>query len=163
MINDRKSRDGFSHDLFPMTRAEQRHYQFKYLGMTKVGKADAYRISFEPLKGDDDFGDDDRVWKGEILLDPEEFQPVKVTTELAFKIPVAVKILLGTNIKQLGFNVSYKKVADGLWFPSSYGTEFGITVLFGYKRTISMSVANSDFRRATAESTIQYETPKEQQ
>ncbi|MGC4053375.1 MAG: hypothetical protein QM757_29080 [Paludibaculum sp.] len=36
-----------------------------------------------------------------------------------------MKILFGIDIKQLGFSVSYRKVDDGLWFPATYGTEFG--------------------------------------
>ena len=76
------------------------------------------------------------------------------------KIPAAVKVMFGTDIKQLGFNVTYRKVTDELWFPATYGTEFYLKVLFGYKRNITMNVTNSDFRKASAESSIQFETEK---
>ena len=92
-----------------------------------------------------------------MLVDPAEFQPIRVVTRLAFNIPWAVKVFLGTNVRQLGFTVAYRKVADGLWFPVSYGTEFHLRVLFGYARTIVLSLDNRDFRRASAESTIQFE------
>jgi hypothetical protein len=94
-----------------------------------------------------------------VYVHPEEYQPLLVSTMQAFKIPVAVKIMLGIDIKQLGFQVTYRKVGEDLWFPATYGTEFGLKVLFGYKRNITMNVTNSDFRRASAESTIQFEEP----
>lgn len=152
MINDKKSRDGISKDLFPLTKDEQAHYTFKLEGTRKVGTVDAYRITFEPKKEDAS-----RCWAGEVLIHPDEFQPMMVTTKLSMKIPRAVKILFGIDIKQLGFNVSYRKVDEGLWFPATYGTEFGLKVLFGYKRNITMSLKNDDFRRTQAESTIAFE------
>ncbi len=80
-----------------------------------------------------------------------------VTTSMAWKMPAAVRILLGTNIKGLGFSLSYRKVADGVWFPVSYGGEFEVTGLFFYKRTMSISLANSGFRHADVTSQIAYE------
>jgi hypothetical protein len=47
-------------------------------------------------------------------------------------------------------------VIDGLWFPVTAGTEFSLRILFGYARTITLSMTNSDFRRASAESTITF-------
>ena len=47
-----------------------------------------------------------------------------VTSWLAKSIPMAVQILLGTNIKHLGFKVAYQKFDEGLWFPVTYGGEF---------------------------------------
>lgn len=151
MLNDRQSRDGISHSLFPLTKAEQTHYTFRLVGTRKVNGVEAIRIAFDPKKEEGD----DRCWKGEALIDPVEFQPLHVTTELSMNIPAAVKILFGINIKQLGFNVAYRKVADGLWFPSSYGSEFYLKVLFGYKRNITMSMVNTDFRRTDVSSTFQ--------
>ncbi len=157
LVNDRKSRDGFSKDMFPLTREEQRHYRFTLTGRRKLAGVEAWHIQFEPLKGSG--LDDDRPWKGEVFVHPEEFQPLLVSTRQAFKIPVAVKVLLGIDIKQLGFQVTYRKVGQDLWFPATYGTEFGLKVLFGYKRNITMNVTNSDFRRTSAESTIQFLEP----
>lgn len=157
LVNDKKSRDGFSKDMFPLTVAEQRYYKFELKGRKKVAGVDAWHIRFQPQKPED--GDDwagDRHWKGDVYVHPEEFQPLLVATDLALKIPVAVKVLLGINLKQLGFQITYEKVAEGLWFPKSYGTEFGLQVLFGYKRNITMNVANSEFRRASAESKIEF-------
>ncbi len=163
LINDKKSRDGFSKDMFPLTRDEQRHYTFKLNGTRKVGGVDAWHIQFEPRKKDkdDEIDDDDRAWAGDVFVDPQDFQPLLVTTKLAFNIPMAVKVIFGIDIKQLGFNVTYRKVADDLWFPATYGTEFGLKVLFGYKRNITMNVTNTDFRKATAESTISFQGPDE--
>lgn len=154
LVNDRKSRDGISKDQFPLTRAEQAHYKFRSEGLRKLGGQDAYHIRFEPRGTDFD-----RPWAGEVWVHPEEFQPLRVTTTLAEKIPLAVKVMLGTDIKQLGFNITYRKVAENLWFPATYGSEFHLRVLFGYKRNITLNLVNSDFRRATAESTIQFDPP----
>jgi len=153
LVNDKKSRDGISPDLFPLTAVEQGHYDFQFAGTQKVGAVEALKLTFTPKKG----GEDDRSWAGEVLVDPGEYQPIRVTTRLAFQMPLAVKLLLGTNIRQLGFTLTCRKVADGLWFPVSYGTEFHLRVLFGYARTVTMSMDNRDFRRASAESSIHFE------
>lgn len=153
MINGKESRDGIPKDLFPLTAPEQEHYTYRLAGTQKVNGVEAIRLQFEPKKGDDE-----RSWAGEVLVDPVEFQPIRVVTKLAFNIPWAVKVFLGTNVRQLGFTVTYRKVADGLWFPVSYGTEFHLRVLFGYARTIVQSLDNHDFRRASAESSIQFES-----
>jgi len=65
---------------------------------------------------------------------------------------------LGTDIRGLGFSVSYQKFADGVWFPVSYGGEFAVRALFFYKRRISVALTNSDFRRAGVTSNIAYAT-----
>lgn len=153
MVNDKHSRDGIPKDMFPLTAKEQEHYTYRLAGVQKVNGVDAIRVLFEPKKGEEE-----RAWAGEVLVDPVEFQPIRVVTKLAFNIPWAVKVFLGTNIRQLGFTVMYRKVAGGLWFPISYGTEFHLRVLFGYARTIALSLDNHDFRQASADSTIQFET-----
>jgi hypothetical protein len=153
MVNDKESRDGIPKNLFPLTAKEQEHYTFHLAGVQKVNGVDAIRVAFTPKKGEEE-----RPWAGEVLVDPVEFQPIRVVTKLSFNIPWAVKVFLGTNIRQLGYTVTYKKVAGGLWFPVSYGTEFHLRVLFGYARTIAMSLDNRDFRQASAQSSIQFET-----
>jgi len=152
MVNNKESRDGIPKNLFPLTAKEQEHYIFKLAGTQTVNGVNAIRIQFEPNKDQEE-----REWAGEVLVDPVEYQPVRVVTRLAFNIPWAVKVFLGTNVRQLGFSVTYRKVADELWFPVSYGTEFHLRVLFGYARTIVLSMDNRDFKRASAESSIQYE------
>ena len=154
LINDEKSRDGISKDLFPLTLEEQAHYTFRLVGTRKVGDVEAWRVSFQPNT------DGSRAWAGEVLVHPKDYQPLLVTTKLNLKIPAAVKVMFGTDVKQLGFSVTYRKVTDELWFPATYGTEFGLKVLFGYKRNITMNVTNSDFRKASAESRIQFEAEK---
>jgi len=109
------------------------------------------------LDCDDD--DDSTCWAGEALIDPKEYQPVLVTTWLAKSIPMAVQILLGTNIKHLGFKVAYQKFDEGLWFPVTYGGEFYVRGLFLYKRTIAMSVVNSGFQKADVSSVVSFQPP----
>jgi hypothetical protein len=70
---------------------------------------------------------------------------------------VPVKILLGTNIQQLGFKVTYGKFDDNLWFPVNYSGELKIRVLFLYARTISLGLVNSGFQNADVKSTIVFD------
>jgi hypothetical protein len=54
--------------------------------------------------------------------------------------------------------VAYQKFEDGVWFPVSYGGEFEVRAVFFYKRTISVSMVNSDFKRSLVNSTVTYQT-----
>lgn len=155
LTDDHKSRDGISCDLFPLRMDEQRKYNFKLLGAERYRGRDVYRVAFEP-KPHQDF--DEAAWKGEAVIDAAEFQPVNVHTKLAIKIPLAVKTLLGTDVKGLGFSLTYQKFDDGVWFPVSYGGEFEIRAVFFYKRNISVSMSNTDFRRANVTSSVTYAT-----
>ena len=155
MTNDQNSRDGIEHDLFPLTYHQQLKYNFKIIGAETYRGRPVYRVSFEP-KRHQDF--DEAPWKGEALIDRAEYQPVRVTTNLAFKMPLLVKTLLGTDIKGLGFSVAYRKFEDGVWFPVSYGGEFEIRAVFFYKRTISVAMVNGDFKRTSVNSSVTYQT-----
>ena len=98
------------------------------------------------------------VWKGEALIDAQEFEPVSVTTSLAREGPGRrCGCLLGTDVRGLGFAVSYERVADGVWFPVSFGGEFQINVLFFYKRSVSINVKNSEFKRADVKSQLAFD------
>ena len=135
MTNDKNSRDGLARDLFPLTGDEQKKYDFQLKGVETYKGRRVLRITFKPKPHPTG---DTGSWKGEALIDAEEYQPVLVNSSLAFGIPMAVRILLGTNIRGLGFSVSYQKFADGVWFPVSYGGEFEVRAVFFYKRTISV-------------------------
>ena len=154
MTNDKDSRDGLARDLFPLTREEQKKYDFTLKGAETYRERPVFRVSFKPKPHPAD--GDGGSWKGEALIDAEEYQPVLVTTKLAFGIPMAVRILLGTNVKGLGFSVAYQKFADGVWFPVSYGGEFEVRAVFFYKRTIAVSMTNSDFRRTDVITKVAY-------
>jgi hypothetical protein len=149
LINDKESRDGVSKDLFPLTRDLQQQYLFKLEGTQKYRGRDVYRVTFRPKPHQES-----ECWAGEALIDRTEFQPVLVTTRLAFGIPFLVKTLLGTNIKQLGFQIAYQRVGDGVWFPVSYGTEFHVRAVFFYSRTITLAVSNTNFQATTVSAEI---------
>jgi len=155
LTNDRHSRDGISSDLFPLTAAKQHKYRFRLLGKEMHRGREVYRVAFDP-KPKQDF--DEAAWKGEALIDAAEYQPVSVHTKLAVKIPLAVKTLLGTDIKGLGFSIAYQKFDEGVWFPVSYGGEFEIRAVFFYKRTIAVNMVNSAFRRMNVTSNVTYVT-----
>jgi hypothetical protein len=65
--------------------------------------------------------------------------------------------MLGTNLRQTGFNITYHRVAENVWFPVSYGSEFRLDVLFGYKRVVTMALTSSGFQRTSAGSTIHFQ------
>jgi hypothetical protein len=151
-----KSNDGIPSDLFPLTAHEQRLYDYKLEGTDTHGGRPVYRISFKPNHQRDADGDEG-YWKGTTMIDAEEFQPVQVVTDLTAKIPAAVRILLGTNLKGVGFSVSYQRVADGVWFPASFGGEFELRALFFIKRSISINFKNSDFRQTNVNTTVAFD------
>jgi hypothetical protein len=140
-LADDKSKDGLGKGLFPLTTEQQSKYLFKLEGQQKMNGRDVYRVSFRP-KDKNDFD-----WKGEAFIDVHEFEPVVVYTEMSRKIPLAVRTLLGTNLPDLGFSVTYDREPDGVWFPVSFGTEFRMRVLFFLARDISMSLENTHFEK----------------
>lgn len=152
-----ESRDGIDRDLFPMTAEHQAKYRFSYSGTAKQGAEDRYRLTYEPASKNS------ASWKGDIFVDPQTLYPTNMNSTFAYRIPMAVKIIFGISLRQLGFSVNYAKAIDDLWLPVSAGTEFHWRVLFGYARTLTLSLKNSDFRRASAESTITFDTPAKEE
>ncbi len=150
-VSDNANRDGLNKDLFPLTTEEQAKYHFENFGERVVKGRPAYRIQFRPV----DQGE--YRWTGEALIDKEEFQPVTVYTRLSRKLPFAVRTLLGTDVPGLGVNIQYTRVDKDLWFPASYGTEFAVHALFFLNRTFTESMENTNFRRATVDSSVQFE------
>ena len=162
LANDKASRDGITNDLFALTGEKQKKYVFTFEGKENYRGTEVYRITFKPKRAslfDCDEDDGAECWAGEALVDTQEYQPVLVTTWLAKSVPKAVQILLGTNIKHLGFKVAYQKFADGLWFPVTYGGEFYVRGVFFYKRTIAISAVNSGFQKSDVTSTIEFQLP----
>jgi hypothetical protein len=144
------TRDGLDNELFPLTTEEQKKYSFQRVGERIIHGRPAYRIEFRPADPHD-YG-----WTGEALIDEEEFQPVSVYTRLSRKLPAAVRTLLGTDVPGLGYNISYARVDKDLWFPATYGTEFGLRALFFLNRTFTEAVENTNFRRTAVESKIEF-------
>ncbi|HKW98756.1 MAG TPA: hypothetical protein VJN43_13545 [Bryobacteraceae bacterium] len=160
LVND-NTRDGLARDVFPLTTKELPKYTFRLGGKENYRGVEVFKITFKPKKRtalDPETGDESS-WAGEALIDAREFQPVLVTTWLAQGVPVAVQVLLGTNLKHLGFKVAYKKFDEGLWFPVTYGGEFQVRALFLYKRTIALSMVNSGFQRADVSSVVSFGLP----
>ncbi|MBX9599496.1 MAG: hypothetical protein K2X35_00775 [Bryobacteraceae bacterium] len=154
LANDSESRDGISMDLFPFASREQWQYDFRLLGTEMFRGRKSHRIAFSP-KDKSEFG-----WSGELLVDAAEYQPAFVSTKLSRKIPLVVRTMLGTDFRQLGFGLTYERVAENVWFPVSYGSEIDVSILFFYKRTLTLSLVNSDFRVADVSSRVEYEPVK---
>jgi len=158
LADDKKSRDGIARDLFPLTTRQQQKYAFSLVGRQNYRGREIYRITFKPA-GNESWDDDGPPWEGEILVDVNDYQPVVVTTRLAKGLPVVVTTLLGTNLKGLGFKVTYDKFDEGLWFPVNYGSEFEVKALFLYKRKIAVSLKNSGFQHAQVAAKVTFEEP----
>jgi hypothetical protein len=152
LVSDKGARDGLSPGLFPLAGAQQKKYTFKLAGRERYKDHDVYKVTFQPKKAGLEEGD--AFWGGEVLVDATEFQPVLITTHQARGIPMAVKMLLGTNVKHLGFKVRYKRIEDGVWFPVSCGGEFSLRALFFYGRKISISMINSGFQKTDVQSHV---------
>jgi hypothetical protein len=158
LADDKRSRDGIAKDLFPLTTNQQKRYAFKLIGRDDYRGKSVYRITFKPIHPA--LTDEDGTpWEGELAVDAGDFQPVMVTTRLAKGLPVAVRTLLGTNLRGLGFKVTYDKFDEGIWFPVSYGSEFEVKALFFYKRKIAVSLRNSGFQRAKVSAKVSYDEP----
>jgi hypothetical protein len=155
LTNDGKSRDGLAKDLFPLTGSEIVKYTFQLKGEETWQHIRAYRIAFQPKPSPEDIDT-----AGEALISVDEFQPIQVVTWLAHKVPMAVRVLLGTNVHGLGFTVRYQKIDAGVWFPVSYGTEFSVRVLFAWARTLTMALDNSDFKKTDVSSTVNFAEAK---
>ena len=143
-----KSRDGISAQLFPLTSKNQADYAFQIAGRARTNGRDVFHIEFRPRQKNG-YG-----WKGDAYIDTAAYQPVVVSTSMARKVPFAVRTLLGTNAPGLGFTVTYAPVADGIWFPASFGTEFQLHLLFFYHRDITMNIENRDFEKTQVDSAI---------
>jgi hypothetical protein len=145
---DKDSRDGIDSELFPLTAEHQKKYNFR--------AAAPYQLVFTPREKNGS------SWKGDILVDPATLQARSMNSTFAYNIPLPVKVIFGISLRQLGYSVKYDKVIEGLWFPVSAGTEFHIRIFFKYARTMTLSMTNSDFRRASVESKVTFEPVKEE-
>jgi len=157
LTQDKESRDGIAVDLFPLTSKSQAGYRFTLEGKEEYRDRQVYRISFKPALMDDDHVFEETPWAGLILVDSLEYQPVLVTTHLAKGLPFLVKTVLGTNLKGLGFKVSYEKQDDGLWFPVNYGGEFEVKAVFFYKRKMAIALRNSGFQHVRVDTHVTFE------
>lgn len=151
-----KSRDGVNHDLFPLRQSEMAKYAFTLKGRQNYRGHDVYVVAFRPsphrLPGESE----DSIWAGEALIDAAAMQPVLITTWMARGIPLVVKTLLGTDLKHMGFKITYEKFDDDIWMPVTYGGELHVRAVFVYTRNISISLRNSGFRRAEVDSSVSY-------
>ncbi len=157
--NSKSSRDGVSANMFPLTSKRLAAYRFTLKGTEAYRDREVFKIDFEPKENKGmDCDDNNSCWAGEALVDRVEFQPVLITTHLSFGIPVAVKLLLGTDVKHMGFKVTYQKF-EGVWFPVTYGGELKVRAAFLYARNISIGVQNSEFKHADVATHVSFDDP----
>jgi hypothetical protein len=127
-------------------------YDFKFEGEERYRDYDVYKITFRSKEDS---------WEGEALIERNEFQPVLVTSAWTGKVPAAVTIGLGTNVKQIGAKITYKRFDRDVWFPVLCGGEMKLRVLFFYARTIAFSGTNRDFRKTDVQSSIEFDDEPE--
>jgi hypothetical protein len=132
---------------FPLESKNLDKYTFKLEGQERYREYDVYRISFHEKEDS---------WDGEALIERNEYQPVLVTSAWTGRVPTAVTIALGTNIKQVGAKITYKRFDKDVWFPVQTGGEMKLRVLFLYARTIAFSGTNRGFRKADVQSSIEF-------
>lgn len=147
-VTNEKSKDGLAHDLFPLTTDEQKSYKFRLMDHEPFEGRQAYHVAFTPKD------DDDTDWAGEAYIDAQEFQPIYVFTKLSQPLPFGVRKFMGTDLPGLGFAVHYRRQDDGVWFPTSLGSEFRIRVLFFFNRTMTVSLENKAFEHTHVETRI---------
>jgi hypothetical protein len=154
-LSNEKSKDGLGKNLFPLTTEAQKDNDFTLLGQEVEDGRSVYHISFRPKDKND------ISWAGEAFIDAAEFQPVRVFTKLSRRIPFGVRTFLGTDLPGIGFNVEYKRQEDGVWFPTTFGTEFRLHVLFFINREVSLSLENTGFQHTHVESKMKVTGPPE--
>lgn len=144
-----KSKSDIVKDLFPLTTQQQKNNQFKLIGEETLEGRKVYRIRFKPR-------DRKQIsWAGEADIDTKDFEPVDVFTKLSRRLPFAIRTFL-VALPGLGFNVQYERQPGGVWFPATFGTEFRMRVLMFYRRVYTVSLENTDFKRAHVTSKIQF-------
>jgi len=147
-------RDAFGPNVFPLAGDKLNGYAFVRKPDAEFRGHSVYAIEYKPLKtGRWGYAAD--PWEGEVLVDKESFQPVFISSFLAFKMPAAVKILLGTNIRDLGYKIEYDQFGD-LWFPVKGSGEFKLDAVWFFKRNGSYAMKCYDFKKATADSSITF-------
>ncbi|HMD98066.1 MAG TPA: hypothetical protein VKM93_12155 [Terriglobia bacterium] len=146
-LQNEHSKDGFARDYFPLTTEEQKKYRFRLMGEETLQGRKVYHLGFRP-KDKQDFD-----WAGEAYIDAADFQPVTVFTKLSRQIPFLVRTFLA-DLPGVGFNVQYRRQPDGVWFPSSFRTEFRLRILMFLSRDITVSLENTDFEHTHVESRI---------
>jgi len=150
LVDEKDSRDGLPKELFPLGSDALQKYDFKLVDTKDYKGRSTHHLTFQPKPGRDG------AWKGDIYVDAAEYQPVQIATDLNFKMPMIVRVVFGSNIRQTGFAVTYQRVAENVWFPVSYGSEFRLDLLFGYKRVITMALTSSGFKRTSSDSKIEF-------
>ncbi len=152
-VNDEESKDGIGMDYFPFLPDDLPGYNFNLVKTETYRGRPVHRIAFVGKTKKN-------PWEGEALIDVEDLHPLSIQTKLNFKMPLLVKTMLGTNLRQTGFSLTYTRIAPGLWFPATYGTEMRFDLLFGYKRVITMSMESSNFKKASADSAVTFDDVK---
>lgn len=152
-VENKDSKDGVALGLFPFLPKDIPNYKFTLLKKEDFRGRPIHRIAFAGKSKE-------TPWAGETLIDAEDFHPVSVQNKLTFKMPLAARVMLGTNLRQTGFSLTFTRVAPGIWFPATYGTELRVDLLFAYKRVLTMNMESSDFKKVAADSSITFETPR---
>jgi hypothetical protein len=139
--------------LFPFVESELAHYTFRLEGTQTFEGRRVYRVAFEPKP---QRGSGDADWqaqqRGEALIDVDELQPIVVRSQLVQRMPLFVRLILGSSAKSHGLTIKYQKLGDGVWLPASSSGEYDMRILFTHTRKLSVSSIYTDFRRTQSTS-----------
>lgn len=147
-------RDVFGPNVFPLAGDKVKGYNFTRRPDSEFRGHSVYVVEYKPKKHGKYHYEGD-PWEGEVLVEKETFQPVFISSFLEFKMPLAIKVFLGTNLRDLGFKIEYGKFGD-VWFPVRGSGEFKVDAIWFFKRNGSYSMKCYDFQKATADSTITF-------
>jgi hypothetical protein len=151
-LTDDQSKDGIDRDLFPLTTAQQKGCQFRLIGEENLAGRRVYRVRFKP-KDKGGF-----TWAGEADIDAQDFEPVDVYTSMSRQIPRLIRTFI-VALPGLGFDVQYQRQLDGIWFPTSFGTEFRLRLFIFYRREYTISLENTGFTHTHVTIKMQYLGP----
>ncbi len=149
---DSKTKDSVDKDLFPLTSAEQKKYAFRLIDAEDLNGERVYRIAFRP-QNQREF-----TWKGQAYIDAHDFEPVDIYTRMARRLPLAVRAFL-VALPGLGFNIQYRRQPGGVWFPSTFGTEFRMRLVMFYRRIYTVSISNTGFERTSVKTRMKVVGP----
>ena len=136
---DDNSKDGLARDLFPLTSEEQKDYEFTLLGQEVESGHNVYRIAFVPKNKQEGHR---RARRSSIRRNSSPLGRSPRCRGLSHFWCGRC----GSICRELDSTLSgTKRIADGVWFPSVFGTEFRLHVgpMLFFNRDVSISLENS--------------------
>ena len=158
MMHDKNGKDGIANDLFPLTYHRQLKYDFKLVKEETYQGSKVYRVRFEPKQKPKlgDLDDGGAIWKGEALIDAEEYQPIRVSTEMAWKMPLRRQDAAGHQPPRGGVHGDVSEIRGRPLVPGELRRRVRVARRVLLSSDDDVNMTNSDFRRTDVTSNIAY-------